>query len=677
MFKVDVYIEDQKLDLFDDEGIVIVDSIQNLRDPAKFFAAYTRQFSVPASEGNNTVFRHYYNADISNGFDARIRVDASIRVNGMLFRQGQVKLNEVKIKNGYAHSYAITFYGITSKIKEELRDARLESLGSLSSLNHSYDGDTVQDGFEVGLDASASFAKAASPALADVVYPFISHTTQYVLNSSKATYKVHPIDVTDDSEGLKYTDLKPAIRVVDIIDAIQTSYNVAFDSSGFLSDAQFGELWLWCHREKGGLVGGLGTSYRSVFYFDERTFGTGTDITYGNGYFTVRGLSGGAHLDLDFIVTITGTGNYDVTIKNAFGGTLYEEKGVSGTQTFSAAVYPNTGFDYVAPYVIIDSASTITSIDLDITATTDLLTGTDPSGTYTFASISPITDVDIPSNMPDMTCLDFLTNLFKMFNLTIDRGADGVYYIETLDNYYTGGATRDITPYVDESETVVMPSRPFDIIKFEFEEAGSFLMEARNELVGGDPYGDEKYDLGNVFEDNDYSVSVGFEKILFERMTDLSDDSIDPNMWAWCADPDGNPYIGAPILFHYSVAIPSTITTVTWDHDGGTSTTQARCSNTVDDGIDWTLTFGDEIGEYTQQPILGSLFTEYWENYIAGVYDIKSRIVRVSAWLPVEFISSYALSDTIQYRGREYFINEIEIDVTTGKAEIELVTKWL
>ena len=53
---VDVYIGDSRLELFSDEGISLVDSIQNVRDPANAFTSFTRQFNVPASKVNNKIF---------------------------------------------------------------------------------------------------------------------------------------------------------------------------------------------------------------------------------------------------------------------------------------------------------------------------------------------------------------------------------------------------------------------------------------------------------------------------------------------------------------------------------------------------------------------------------------------------------------------------------------------
>ena len=76
-------------------------------------------FTVPASIQNNKIFKHYYDADIDNGFDARIKVDGEIKLDGLPFKIGKFRLSKVAIKKGMPSSYTIEFFGrlLISKIK--------------------------------------------------------------------------------------------------------------------------------------------------------------------------------------------------------------------------------------------------------------------------------------------------------------------------------------------------------------------------------------------------------------------------------------------------------------------------------------------------------------------------------------------------------------------------------
>ena len=85
--EVQLYIQDTRVDLFQDETISITDSIQNVSDISKVFTPFSKQFNLPASSTNNKLFQHYYNFDIQDGFDARFTVDARIEINHVPLRQ--------------------------------------------------------------------------------------------------------------------------------------------------------------------------------------------------------------------------------------------------------------------------------------------------------------------------------------------------------------------------------------------------------------------------------------------------------------------------------------------------------------------------------------------------------------------------------------------------------------
>lgn len=64
MQKLQLYIANERIDLFKDEQVSFNQSIQNIKDPAKIFTEFTQTFTIPASKSNNQIFKHYYNFDI-------------------------------------------------------------------------------------------------------------------------------------------------------------------------------------------------------------------------------------------------------------------------------------------------------------------------------------------------------------------------------------------------------------------------------------------------------------------------------------------------------------------------------------------------------------------------------------------------------------------------------------
>ena len=91
MREVQIYIQESetseelsRIDLFDDENIEITSTIQDVKDIAKVFTDFSRSFAVPASASNNSLFKHFYNFNIEDGYDARKYRKAEIYINHSL-----------------------------------------------------------------------------------------------------------------------------------------------------------------------------------------------------------------------------------------------------------------------------------------------------------------------------------------------------------------------------------------------------------------------------------------------------------------------------------------------------------------------------------------------------------------------------------------------------------------
>ena len=137
MYKVDLYIDGQRADLFEDENIEMNLSVQNIKDISKVFGDFTNSFSIPASKVNNKIFKHYYNVDIDGGYISNLRTDAFIEVNGNLFRAGVLELEGVQMKKGEPSSYNVGFYSNVTSLKDKFGEDQLNDL-DLSALDHTW-----------------------------------------------------------------------------------------------------------------------------------------------------------------------------------------------------------------------------------------------------------------------------------------------------------------------------------------------------------------------------------------------------------------------------------------------------------------------------------------------------------------------------------------------------------
>ena len=198
--EVQLYIQDTRVDLFQDETISITDSIQNISDISVVFTPFSKQFNLPASQVNNKLFKHYYNFDIQNGFDARFTVDARIEINHTPFKSGKIRLNGVSMKDNLPHTYKVVFFGEPNSLKELFADEDLNALNGLSTYDINYSNSDFLQAFKVGLQSTG--VDATNTANRNIVVPLILLKNYYtykpitqcelpcITNRLKTCYKI-------------------------------------------------------------------------------------------------------------------------------------------------------------------------------------------------------------------------------------------------------------------------------------------------------------------------------------------------------------------------------------------------------------------------------------------------------------------------------------------------------
>ena len=256
-----LYIQNERIDLFQDEVISLTQTIQNVRDIEKVFTDFSKSFTIPASKANNKIFKHYYNFDIDGGFDARKKVTARIEINHLPFRDGKIKLEGVDLRGNKPYAYKITFFGNTVNLKDKLGETKLSALAWLGNFTQDYTAAQVRSiltsgGQDVTVD-STTYTDA-------ITCPLITHTTQLFYDSSLTTYPAYP-DAGGGNlhprgslhRGVYYGELKYAIRLWLIVKAIEEAdLGITFTSDSFIKQTdnpQFYNLYMWMHRKKGSV----------------------------------------------------------------------------------------------------------------------------------------------------------------------------------------------------------------------------------------------------------------------------------------------------------------------------------------------------------------------------------------------------------------------------------------
>jgi len=692
---VELYISDTRVDLFKDESVTITDTITNAKDVAKVFTAFSQQFSLPASSTNNKIFKHYYNYDITNGFDARIRVSAILKLNGVDFKIGKVKLNSVSLKNNKAYSYKVVFFGETVALNDTLGEDKLSALNDLDTLNLTYNTSTVRDKLQV------------DPSTNDIVAPLITHTTRLFYDSDNSAHlndtgNLYYHTGSSHDHGVLWSDLKYALRVHRIIEAIEATYPTISFSNDFFNTTNepYYDLFMWLHRKSGDVgngdqVSSFPTSING--WTSSGTFTCGASEVWG-GMSNVSTLTvcpefaaySTTNTLMQLTLSTTSTDIYAVEVLQD-GQSIYQASGLTGSTTLtSTSAGGDLGLPSVAAgewtvVVTVTGQNAITFSDIKWT-----LRNNEPNETpvtLDFSTGSFLCDTNfefaIPQQIPDMKIIDFLTGIFKMFNLVAYTKPDGSIYVNTLDDFYATSTTYDISKYIDVNTSEVDVALPYRQINFTYEGLKTFLA-AQWEQLNAAEWGAEKYNAEGGLDGGIYTLKLPFEHMQFERLLDIQDVSGATQttiQWGFCVNDNEQSYIGKPILFYPILKSGGATTSISF-RDTPTShsevTSYVLPSNSVALAASTSTAnknFGKMINEYTGLPnYTGTLYQNYYSTYIENLFKTNARIVKYTAYLPLHIILNYTLADIFVINGKQFRINSLNINLTNNKSQIELIT---
>ncbi|NRA78752.1 MAG: fibronectin type III domain-containing protein [Pseudoalteromonas sp.] len=713
-----------RLDLFDFETIELESTIQDARDIATVFTDFSRQFVVPASKRNNNIFKHYYNNSIDNGFDARVKKKAYISLNGFRFRDGYLRLTDVDIRNGKAYSYKLTFIGSFSLVKDIIGDDKLSTLSSLSIYDHDYNITKVYEGFTTGLGLSGS--EMVESVNRDIVYPSIGARDKWFYDTSGATapqefnqgFSVNLYDPSLNGDyGINYLNLKPAIKVVNIIKAISDRYeSINFDDT-YLTIPALQELYMLLHNVRGFLSPAnspeelVSNTYYLFSYTGVSSFeylsGAGdvrppiTRWEYvSGGKFDIQQYQVIATVD---VVSPPSDSNYSIEILDGTES-LVKQSNLSGTQSVIATLCTPDEKSWDNIKVVVSSRKTSElsnfNVSLELKQRRFRLRPNDYNDPC-FASVpteevssfyqvpneqTNITNIEIIQHIPDTKIIDFLKGLFNMANLTAYINDDtGEIVIRPLIDYYNEGKEIDITRLVDNSEMTVSRREMYSNISFKYEDPKTFGIINKNEVSQVD-YGNLEYQssedgrLGNlVFDGGKYNIKLPFEKMYYERLSDendtLTSTDLTPMSNGWLVGENQDPILTKPILFYN---VPTSVDTVDYKlgfkgKNGFDSYNRASNTNINETS---STNFGIEYDEYSGNEITNSLFYLYYSRYVQALFSPVAREYSLDIQADLDFLLSYELNDTLVIQGKRFFIESIDSDLNTGRSKLKLIDSF-
>ena len=639
--------EYKRIELYPDEKINVVSSVQDINDISKVYTDFSQSFTVPASKVNNAIFGHWYNNDIDNGFDSRTRKDAFIELDTLPFRTGKIQLDKSVIKKGVCENYQITFFGSLLSLKDAFNGRSLKEF-DFSAYNFAYSTSEVVSRVTGGVSN-------------DIKFPLISPLNAWEYGSG--------YNIATSGHPIYASELFPAMRVSKIFDALSDDLGVTFQGD-FLSDLRFTRAFLCLKNSevftpqferykinfqtKSSVNGFLGIDMSQ--YFDL----TNDQFTYNNW----KDLGAGETSTLGITFTASAIPFKFHVYCN--GIKISEQEGISSTspQTLIISYTQNGNYEF---YISSSSPVTFTSSFsyscIDATAATVFSISAVQSTSQTTAS-----DLNISDLMPDIKAEDFFAGILKMFNLTCYSDSPGVFNIEQLENWYFDGTTIDITRHCISDEITIDRVKPYKKIKFAYE-ASESILNTEYLAIGTRPYGDLNHDLEN--DGDDYNVQLPFENMLFSKLaTNL--------LVGYSLKSDLKPYIPKPmIVYDYGTIL----TTAGFHlHNGGGSTNYTDYNMFSQDtsilSSIYTLNFGPEQSAFTNNIEPNTLFTTYYQAYLNNIYSQKARSLKIKAKLPISLLTSLNLNDRLVIRDKRYIINRMNIDLTLGEVDFDLMNDF-
>lgn len=653
MIVVGIYIKDSvtleynRVELFNDEKISVNSSIQNVNDISKTYTDFSQTFTVPASKQNNKIFRHWYENSNDNGFSTLVKADAYIEIDTIPFRSGKIQLESANVKDGQPQDYSITFIGALGSLKDKFNGLYLKDL----------------------TDTTYDFEYSANEVLSRVVGNITSQNVMFPLISSNRVWNYNKggsDDISTIANPIRFNELFPAIRLKPVLNMIENRFGINFDGttsnpSTFLSDSRFTNAYLYLKNADEFKVTSLDKIDFTTKGNLESVSGVTVDLT-----------------DNSYTRTTTTTSRITITPQLGFTNVPYTWQ-LYENDVYKLSEVVNNGGTFVREYN--NAAFTKESFYIETNQSFQFVYKIElkpfNASTYNASATMNVqttpANISISSYMPEIKIEDFFSGLLKMFNLTC-YSTDGINYtIEQLESYYTSGQIRDITKYIKSDNVNLNRVKTHKKINFEYEKSESIINKGFLSNSGQE-YGSLFYNTNN--DGDEYNIKLPFEDLNFSNL-------FGSFQVGYCLKTDYQKYIPKPIiLYDYNPngTIDSGFTFYTSGAASGNGDARTQYKAFGQEYFDGTntysLNFNIQQSTLTNELVDNSLYQQYYENYLANIFDSKARLIKVSGILPTSLLTTLKLNDRLIIRDKRYLINTMNTDLTTGEVQFELLTDF-
>jgi hypothetical protein len=659
-----IYIGTERLELFEDESIVIKSSVAKIEDITKIFTDTSNDFTVPASDKNNAIFEHWYESNLINGFDARKKVPAVIELSGINFKVGKIRLNKVNFKHNQPESYSLDFFGNLVDLKDKLQDDKLTDL-DLSALDFVYNSTNAKTKLQTVGDVSFSLLSKRR-LLYDSVNTIETNDKQtniYYNNNS-------------NTSGLKTSDLTASVKQLKIIEAIESKYNFNF-SRDFFGSYDFTNQFL--------ALSGTNTTVPSQIPIANVNSSPVDPTVNGN---TMLADGYGTTLDRETksIQLSIGTQlnsldvEYNIYIESD-GKTVCKKENLKGINTIEVA-NNNVQGGLKNVKFFVESSQSIEYFSYMVR----FRSNTPKIYRYDSGFVTTNTLFKVSKRLPDLKVIDYLKGIFKMSKLVAVPQKDGSIYINTLVNYYRNGEIYDLSDYIDYKNHTVSAGKILNEIKYNFEDGQTILNQQfkKRYNVG---YGDLELSIydenGKLIDGTKLDFKLPFEQIVYEKVIDISDTENTSQIQYGLLQNENLDFVTIKPHIHYIenkttplVVVDPLIIKYIPDDQTAIYIDSWNIPVHVLDTINQTYstTFGTEFNEFDNVIINNTIYSNYHKKYIELIFNVQKREYNFKAInVPTEIVLKLNLNDVIEIRGKFYRIDSFETNTNDNNVTFKLI----
>ena len=659
-------VDDTYIDLYDNQPVNLKYQYSDISEVQTAVGSFSQSFRIPATENNRGVFGQFQNTNEVNGFNPKERVDAFLFYDTVPIMTGFVQLKKATIRNGKHTEFEIVFFGETVDLAKKLGNQKLKDL-DLSDYDHTLNYTNVTGSWTNSLFSGG------------VRYGLIDSGNNWGQNGGQNA-------ITSDNP-LRSQDFNPFLRVPIIVQEILEQNG--FTVEGSFSDTTFNNYYTpFGNTFPSDNVLGVGIDTDNQFISN----GGIEDYTFTNWSDTLSSFYDpqGEFDPVTGLLTPSVTGNYTLNLYS----TVVSDPANSGGATVVLKLYRNSdntpvyvspsqdiavGGGYTfneTPTLLLDSSEsyylglTFFAINGDV-FDMDFANSIFPNGGGTGITFLdapfPVTTVNLSDVAPDITQIDYLTSLGKMFNLVFipSRLDPSIIEIETYSTYHTGGTVKDWTEKLDLSKDIVIEPTT-DLQKKVYEWTYSSSKDFTNKF----------------YEDNAKRIYGRYK--IEETTNDFSTGElkIQPKFGAYpCSFIAGTNVLIYKSINEQGVAVEEPLTNVVyWGGLQDMTVSLPYYNDVTEANVDLTQYpyFGhysapypdaDDIdlnygGEQPPHPIIANptdnLYETYWRDYVNELYSDEARLMTAHFKLDAIDLAGFEWSDNIWIKDSYWRILEID-----------------